>query len=919
MTFRWKGALPFGALVLGTVALFTAGALEGPERFLMDARFRLLRRPIVSPVAVVGIDPASLKTLDVWPWPRGYHATVLENLLRSGARRVGFDVDFSSRSEAEEDAELVEAVAAAGGRIVLPVFHQRDRGEEHALARTAPLPALARHATLATINISPERDGLIRRYGAGRAPSRSPSEVSFAAALAEREEPRGGSFWIDYALAPESIPQISYLDVLTGHFDPALVRGRSIVVGATAVELGDQVAVPLSASLPGPLLQALAAASLHEGRALSRLPWPLTATAIVLLGLGLGPWLARTTWRVGLLATTGASAGLVAAATALQSRRPVLVDLAPLLVVLGGSYAIALVRRIDQQALDLLRHVLHLRRSQRLVRHVVENSFDAILTTDADGLVESFNPAAERMFGQRAGAVIGRSVAELIPGTEPGLGRLSHLGVHEVVGFRRDGAVFPLEISVGELPDDERPRRVAFLRDITARKAHQAELERQATHDSLTGLPNRDLLQRRFEEVVDASAPRSSALVLLDLDGFREVNDTLGHAVGDRLLQEIASRLVACLGHGDTVARLGGDEFAAFLPGATLEDAQNRVRTMARTLGQSFVIEGLSLHIEAGFGIAMHPDHGESATSLIRRADVALNVAKRDRVGTAVYAPEQDYNSVRQLTLKGDLRQALERGELVLNFQPQVSAGDGHVVGAETLVRWRHPRLGLVGPGEFIAVAEHTGLIRPLTQWVLDNAVRQAAAWWHRGRSIRVSVNLSARNLREDDLPDRVADLLVRYRLPAAALTLEITESVIMDDPRRALAVVTCLRALGVDISVDDFGTGYSSLAYLTRLPARELKLDKSFVVGLDRESSDLRLARSIIEMAHNLGIEAIAEGVETEAIWRLLREVGCDAGQGYLFSPPVPAEVLESWMEERADPGAKASVSTRDATSLAS
>jgi len=901
VTHRWKRALPFGALVLGTAALFTAGAFEGLERSLMDARFRLLRRPVAAPVAVVAIDPASLKALDVWPWPRGYHATVLENLLRSGARRVGFDIDFSSRSEAEEDAELAGAVAAAGGKVVLPVFDQRHRALGNEIDRTGPLPALARHATLATINIRPERDGLIRRYGAGEVPVGSPPTLSFAAALAERDEPPGGLFWIDYAIAAESIPRISYLDVLTGRFDPAHVRDRAIVVGATAVELGDQVAVPLSASVPGPILQTLALASLHEGRALSRLPWLPTAAAILVLGLAVGPWIARRSWRVGLLAATGASLALVAAATALQALLPVVADVAPLIFVLAGAYAISLVRRIDQQALDLLRHVLRARRSQRLVRHVVENSFDAIVTTDAEGLVGSFNPAAERMFGREAGSVLGRSVAEIIAGTGPGLGRLSRLGVHEALGRRGDGTVFPLEMSVGELPDDERPRRVAFLRDITARKAHEEELERQATHDSLTGLPNRELLRRRFEEAIDAATTRTAALVLLDLDGFREVNDTLGHAVGDRLLQEIASRLAACAGRGDTVARLGGDEFAVLLPGATLEDAEERIRTMAKVLGESFVIEGLSLHIEAGFGIALYPDHGEAANGLIQRADVALYVAKRDHAGTAVYAPEQDYNSVRQLTLKGELRHAVDRGELVLNFQPQISVGTGRVVGAEALVRWRHPRLGLVSPAEFIPLAEHTGLVRPLTQWVLDTAIAQAAAWWHRGRLIRVSVNLSARNLREDDLPDRVGDLLVRHGLPAAALTLEITESVIMDDPRRALRVVTNLHALGVTIAVDDFGTGYSSLAYLRRLPARELKIDKSFVLGLDREPSDLRLARSIVEMAHNLGLESVAEGVETEAIWRLLREIGCDAGQGHLFSPPVPAEVLESWMEERA------------------
>jgi EAL domain-containing protein (putative c-di-GMP-specific phosphodiesterase class I) len=329
------------------------------------------------------------------------------------------------------------------------------------------------------------------------------------------------------------------------------------------------------------------------------------------------------------------------------------------------------------------------------------------------------------------------------------------------------------------------------------------------------------------------------------------------------------------------------------MPGTALEKVLHVAWKLIEALRMPFEIEGLSLQVDTSLGITLFPDHGHDAESLIQRADVAMYVAKRKRSSLAVYRPEQDFNHMRHLTLRGDLRKAIDNGRLSLSYQPKVLAESDQVVGAEALLRWRHPKHGNIPPDEFIGLAEHSGLIRSLTHWVLKTALQQIAQWRQEGFELGISINLSARNLMEEDLPITLRHLLNDYQVSAEQLTLEITESVIMEDPERALRIVTRLRELGVGISVDDFGTGYSSLGYLMRLPARELKIDKSFVMQMETDPGSATIVHSTIDLAHNLGLKVVAEGVESESIWRVLKELGCDMGQGYHFSRPLPAEKL--------------------------
>jgi diguanylate cyclase (GGDEF)-like protein len=430
-----------------------------------------------------------------------------------------------------------------------------------------------------------------------------------------------------------------------------------------------------------------------------------------------------------------------------------------------------------------------------------------------------------------------------------------------------------------------------------------AEKEHQALHDPLTDLPNRssfdDTLQRRAAQD-RRQAPRA-AVLLIDLDRFKEVNDTLGHQAGDELLRQIGPRLHGVVPDGATISRFGGDEFAVLLPEVADEAEAHAVALrLSHSIEEPFRVDGFNLEVQASIGVALFPDHGTLSDELIKRADIAMYVAKRLQTGAEIYDPEQDHHSTRRLELVSELRKAIMDGEIVLYYQPKLDLATGRVQSAEALVRWMHPRLGLVPPSEFVPVAEHTGLIRPLTSYVLTTAVRQAAAWRTAGREIAVAVNLSARNLHDGGIITEVPVNLSRFGLPSRLLRLEITESSIMADPVRARKSLDALHDMGVGLSIDDFGTGYSSLAYLQNLPVSEIKIDRSFVMNLVDNLADQAIVRSTIELAKNLGLTSTAEGVETEEALCWLRRTGCDQAQGYHVARPMTAESMNRWLDER-------------------
>ena len=423
--------------------------------------------------------------------------------------------------------------------------------------------------------------------------------------------------------------------------------------------------------------------------------------------------------------------------------------------------------------------------------------------------------------------------------------------------------------------------------------------EYQLFHDLLTGLPNRALLVERLQQQL-LRQPRtgeSVALLVMDLTDFKAVNDSLGHDVGDDLLRQVGPRLSASLRTADTVARLGGDEFAILLPGTDETGAARVAQKMLAALEQAFPLDGETLDIGASVGVAVAPVHATQAEQLLSRADVAMYAAKGSLAGLAVFSSEHERDGAGRLALMSDLRRAVDEGELVLYYQPQIDLRTGALSSVEALVRWMHPKRGLVGPAEFIPLAERTGLIKRLTRTVLTEAIRQARAWELAGLRVPVAVNLSMRNVHDPQIPQTIAQLLQRWDARPELLRLEITETVLAADPERALQTMDSLRAMGVHIALDDFGIGYSSLAYLNRLPLDQIKIDRSFVIGMTTDESSATIVRATVELGHGLGYAVVAEGVENAETRERLTALGCDAIQGFLIARPMPADQTAEWI----------------------
>ena len=620
---------------------------------------------------------------------------------------------------------------------------------------------------------------------------------------------------------------------------------------------------------------------------------------------------------------------------------------------------------LDARGVAMLDEQLRARSVSRdLARIKIWNAAGRIVYSDDHALIGRSPGESDDLRDALAGAPHPAEVVSPSPhdetASEVGLGRLVEVYVplRFATGGRPAG-VFEIYLSyrpiAGAIAADKRTIALlvflglallwAILYRIVAsasrRLRRQAqENDRLARYDPLTGLPNRTLFRERLGQAIGRPRPdgaqpghaggggvaplerahpdgspapahrhtggRAVAVLLLDLDAFKEINDTLGHRAGDAVLREVAGRLRAELDPGAVAARLGNDEYAILqpltrTPTQPVADALALAARVQAALQAPVTVDGVALNVEASIGIALVPEHARAADELLQRADMALDRARSRRGGVEVYSPAYDHTGAERLALLGEVRPALERGEFTLFYQPQIALRTGRVTGVEALLRWRHPERGMIPPLEFIALIEQTALVGPVTLHVIDLALAQTARWRTAGLQLGISVNLSARNLHDPELPAQVAALLRRHAVPAAALTVEVTESAAMADPETAMGVLEALRALGVGISIDDFGTGHASIAYLAKLPAGELKIDRSFVTGMCESPRKEAIVRTTIELARRLELHVVAEGIETAAVCERLAALGCDAGQGYLIARPAPAEELTPWLAERA------------------
>jgi diguanylate cyclase (GGDEF)-like protein/PAS domain S-box-containing protein len=557
------------------------------------------------------------------------------------------------------------------------------------------------------------------------------------------------------------------------------------------------------------------------------------------------------------------------------------------------------------------------RTSAQRYRALVETSPDGIALLDMTGVILMANQQLAVAVGyESSDDLVGVSIEEHLPQDERQ--RAFHILEKRVGGElqqplnsrytvrRRDGTTFPADVSSIVLSSEPGKVRLitSTIRDVTERVKYEAELAALALHDPLTGLPNRTLLYDRLRQTLATAERNDTAfgVIVLDLDHFQEINDSFGHHVGDKVIRDVGARLTSVLRASDTLARMGGDEYAILLPDTDLLHAVQAATKLSYALEQPIDLDGQQVHVGTSMGIALYPGHGNSPDVILRCADVAMHSAKETNSGYAVYAAEKDVYSPIRLALRHELRDALQNDQLVLHYQPKMRLAMAEIDGMEALVRWNHPEHGLIPPNEFIPLAEQSGLIRPLTIWVLRNALAQCKTWLDQHFAMGVAVNLSPRSLHDLDLPGIIQELLSTSGVPPSLLTIEITESVIMADPDRATDMLAQLADLGIKLAIDDFGTGYSSLAYLRHLRVHELKIDKSFVLDLDTNNDNDVIVRSVIELGHNLGLAVVAEGVENQTALDMLAVLRCDCAQGYHLSRPKSGPEMTQWLQERQD-----------------
>ena len=910
------------ALIGVLLAVLVAGAalsglLVRVDRAVYDRLAGTAGRVPDAKILIVTIDEKSLLAIGPWPWSRRTHAAFVDRLASAGDTTVALDLLLSEPAQdAAADAALTESIRRHG-RVILPVV-PAALVDAPGLTAATSLASIASAATLAHTDIDPDADGVVRRVhllaGLG-APSLPTVGLALmqaragTARFADTGEPTAGASpaaWvranevlIPFAGPAGTFPHASYVDILDGRLPASDLRGRYVLVGASATGLGARFATPSTLSrrlaLTGAELHANVLDTLLAGRAMVEpaQPWSLAA-ALSWLVVGLP--LLRLRGAFPVLAGVTVLAALLLLFTALAARYLNL-WLPPAPALLG---VLALLPTWGYRKLRWQKGKLFRERGQS--HATLDLVHDGIITLDAAGCARYLNSAAEAITGRPLALALGRPLDEIagLAPVDPGApwvqasdGDPMRIATHTLSA--PDGTVRAVRIARHPLPQNG--GAVIAITDVTANLALAQQIRFQATHDSLTQLPNRTLLADRLGQIIAAAHRRgqSAGVLFIDLDGFKKVNDALGHRAGDRLLQEVGARLAARVRAEDTAARWGGDEFVVLL--SQLDDEKAAIafaEAIVDLLEEPFDLDGQPAFISASVGISLFPRDGEEADQLLLCADTAMYRAKSGG-GRAVHVFSQEVGARNRarLSLENELRASVQRGPLDLLYQPIVDLHQGRVAHIEALVRWQHPLHGSQPPDQFLSIAESSGLIHDIGSSTLHKACEDAQRLARQGIAVGVSVNISPQQLSRGELPRIVERTLAATGLPAGRLTLEVTESGIVSDSTRAGQTLAALREMGVAIALDDFGSGYSSLGLLRDYPIDILKIDRSFVPNPPHRAGDLTIAHAIIGMARNLDKTVIAEGVETAWQSRALLIGGCHLQQGFLHSPPVPADQI--------------------------
>ena len=920
-------------LVLCVLAAFLlTGMHNALQNALTDMRFNWFPRQASGDIVLVAIDSPSIEAVGVWPWPRQVHAELIDKLESAGASDIAFDVDFSSPSNPVSDQAFVDALQRAGGSVVLPSFKQLvGSGERGAtLHVNRPLPQFSNHAWSAVVNVVAETDGLVRRYPFGDTLD-GKSLPSLGALLAGRFETADAPLRIDFSIRPNSVPTVSYRDVLRG--DPvalSVVKDRKVIIGGTAIELGDRFYIPNGRIISGALLQVLAAETILQDRVL--LPSSIAATLgslgiLVLIMIAL--W-GRTSASVRVAVLVAAAAACELGAVLLQAKFAIVLDTSIFHVAILAYLVVIALDEIDFRS--LLGGI-----AEKRFQRIAMSLGDGLLCVDRNGLITVWNPGAEAIFGYKAEEIVGRPLSKLCAdvsvagnGASASILELPHGAlqapggqVMEIEGLRKNGETFPLEACFSEWQGIDGVQYGAVMRDISVRKREAERIRYLAECDTLTGLANRNTLNAHLAaRLADAKAELSEvALLVMDLDKFKQVNDTLGHACGDQLLCAVARRLSDIVTDTGLVARLSGDEFAIVISGAEVAD---RARELSKRICRAFdemplAVGTRQLRVNISIGVAIYPKDCVTAEELLGNADLALYRAKAAGRGRHFFFERWIRDELElRLTLEAGLERGAENEEFELFFQPQADLETGRLVGAEALIRWRHPDRGIVMPADFMPIANASSISDGIALWVLETACRQGRLWQRKGYNIRLGVNLSPSQLLTGDLAATVEAILRDTGFSPSLLELEVTENILLADDDGALKMFRRIQDLGVHIAFDDFGTGYASMTYLKKYPLDRLKIDKSFVCDLQANTDDAAIVRSTITLGKQLGLSVIAEGIEDRETAELLRSMGCEEGQGYYFGRPMPAAEFEQAFLSKDAPANSGVTSTARAAAAA-
>ncbi|MFA5951272.1 MAG: EAL domain-containing protein [Hyphomicrobium sp.] len=901
---------------LYVLCALAAAMLSGADSLLFhaltDARFAWFPRAATGNVVLVAVDPRSIKDVGVWPWPRTLHADLIRKLGEAGASEIVFDIDFSSRATATSDAAFLSALKAAGGSVILPSFVQNvsnERGQT-SVQVTNPPPEFRASSWPATANYVIESDGLARRYSHG-AEIEGSFVPSIGALLAGAYDTRANDFIIDYSIRTETLPVLSFADVLARAVRPEQLAGKKIIVGATAVELGDRITVPNGHVIPGPMLQALATESLLQKRALQRTGTLLDAAGLVGLALlVMALWRRLSNVRLGVV-LVGTAIVIELLATALQVKAAILLDTSLWHLAIMAYLAATFVAEIDIRG--LMAHI-----AENRFRRIAMSLGDGLVCTDFEGRITFWNPGATQIFGFGRGDMIGKPLQTLIilddRPSEPHQTALFSESATDVASFivectgkRKSGESFALEMCVSRWRSTDHFDYGFVLRDISARKREEERIRFLAGHDVLTGLANRTKLIDELQRILLTARPNEEevAVLLLGLDRFKDLNDTLGQDRGDAIIRAVAQRLEQRVFGIGEVARTSGDEFAIVLPSSrTAASAAAIVATIADELKEfSIELDDRTINVAVSLGSAVFPEDGETAGDLMANATLALQDAKlHHRGGHVAYLAKIRTKIEDQRRLEKELHRAFAEREFELHYQPQVTLHDHKVVGAEALIRWRHPVRGLVSPGQFLAVLNTMPLSEDVGRWVIETAFRQARDWRDAGQGIRIGANLSPSQLTSPELPGIVAAALAANDLEASLVELEVTENILLDDGDMAAGILRSIRETGVEIAFDDFGTGYASLTHLKRMPLDRLKIDQTFVRNFGADPDDRAIVSAIVGLGRLLDMHVIAEGIEDLATADALAQMGCEEAQGYYFGRPANAsEFFEKYLKNDA------------------